>query len=561
MNYMSFRLEDGRVVQCPVTTLTAGSSYFAGVARSWEQGMRRDPLTFPGTDDQIVLLLVAFATDQALPAGTSVTEAVALLFLAEQVDMPPLKAVCWACIRTAPLEVIEACDIWDSLTAPGDVEYDDTASVLLNLLTRGLELPVESLPAEALVRLVRDDPRLSSVMLWPHVRRWLLYHRNDAAKDLVRKNTVCWAAVPLARLRADLATEAVSGAPPSSGSLWGMVQVATHAAEDARDTFNRLGDSAAQGLQQRRARCAALVAYEYAKRRRMGDGPRTRVLVSVDSYKTSKIKRCLPGGTWERLPWPSWVIDHSRRPIEAESRSWIDLSDFEHVDFWASYGNAVVVFGVSDKELGGRNYAQLPGDHSLRLITGLTDPPGTPGTPGPIVHCLPEPGFFPRHSPAVALLDHRVYVVGGHSMYGSDGGATAEAYTFDLRTCVWTTLPPMPRAIRGAQAVAGSNELWVVGGVARNQEWTGQILSYDDRRHWRVRGQLLMPQPENAWQSPLRLRYERGLLCVTGGRRSDERVDVECFDTTAEVLVTAPAPPTAATGSEPSRRKSPVLMV
>ncbi len=77
----------------------------------------------------------------------------------------------------------------------------------------------------------------------------------------------------------------------------------------------------------------------------------------------------------------------------------------------------------------------------------------------------------PHDYPAFALLDGKIYIIGGHHPNATEGGPqTDPAFSFSERwqpgSDRWVEVAPMPTPRFAASAVAIENGLWVLGGVA-----------------------------------------------------------------------------------------------
>lgn len=104
-----------------------------------------------------------------------------------------------------------------------------------------------------------------------------------------------------------------------------------------------------------------------------------------------------------------------------------------------------------------------------------------------------------RHSPGVAAMGGKVYVIGGYTStpLGYQSISTAEA--FDPSTNTWSELPPMPTARLGLSLVAGGDgKLYAIGGttVVGSETSTTVVEAYDPATQtWESRAPFPAPPP------------------------------------------------------------------
>jgi N-acetylneuraminic acid mutarotase len=77
---------------------------------------------------------------------------------------------------------------------------------------------------------------------------------------------------------------------------------------------------------------------------------------------------------------------------------------------------------------------------------------------------------------AATELAHKIYAAGG--MVGETGRFLRTFARFDPRTDEWTTLPPLPEAIRAGAAAALDGRVYVIGG-ATAAGGGRQVYAYD----------------------------------------------------------------------------------
>jgi hypothetical protein len=96
---------------------------------------------------------------------------------------------------------------------------------------------------------------------------------------------------------------------------------------------------------------------------------------------------------------------------------------------------------------------------------------------------------------ATSTNGYGVYVAGG----ATASGITANAYAFNALTQTWTTLPPMPLAVRDAAAAVGAaGKLYVIGGISASGA-VNTVQSYDFARGtWTIDTALPAPVSDAA---------------------------------------------------------------
>lgn len=120
----------------------------------------------------------------------------------------------------------------------------------------------------------------------------------------------------------------------------------------------------------------------------------------------------------------------------------------------------------------------------------------------------------PHDYPACALVDGKVYIIGGHHPDATEGGPqTDPAFAFterwDFTSDKWEEIPPMPTPRFAASAVSVQNQLWVLGGVAATTQGFHEydlIEVYDLQREEWHRAAMTLPWPSAG----------QGVSCVDG---------------------------------------------
>jgi N-acetylneuraminic acid mutarotase len=124
---------------------------------------------------------------------------------------------------------------------------------------------------------------------------------------------------------------------------------------------------------------------------------------------------------------------------------------------------------------------------------------------------------------AAAEVEGRIYVAGG--MVGETGRRLAIFERFDPGANEWTTLAPLPEAVRAGAAAAVGRVVYVIGGTTERGGGR-QVFAYDVRRAaWRRRAPLPAPRFNHAAVAL------GGKVYVLGGfSGTDERDDVFVYD-------------------------------
>jgi hypothetical protein len=143
-----------------------------------------------------------------------------------------------------------------------------------------------------------------------------------------------------------------------------------------------------------------------------------------------------------------------------------------------------------------------------------------------------------RDHAAAAGLDGIVYVSGG----GSGGTRQATLWALDSLTGVWQELPPMPETRFGHRMVAVGSRVYVVGGVGP----TSEVLIYDPATDTWTTG---APMPEQQRNHVAAVAIEQEIW-VIGGRSSGgnhNRVDI--YDTETDSWRAGPPLPEPTSGA------------
>jgi N-acetylneuraminic acid mutarotase len=146
----------------------------------------------------------------------------------------------------------------------------------------------------------------------------------------------------------------------------------------------------------------------------------------------------------------------------------------------------------------------------------------------------------PRQEVAVAVLDGRVWVIGG---FGAEAEPTATVEIYDPRADRWSAAPALPAAVHHAAAAVVDGRLFVVGGYSGGRvRWTpeGAVHEYDRARNaWIARAS--MPTPRGG----LAVAVLGGRLHAVGGAADGPTGAHEVYEPAADRWRRANAMPTA----------------
>jgi N-acetylneuraminic acid mutarotase len=146
---------------------------------------------------------------------------------------------------------------------------------------------------------------------------------------------------------------------------------------------------------------------------------------------------------------------------------------------------------------------------------------------------LPGAGL---NAPAAALLDGKIYVIGGFGT--TTNVATADVHVYDLDTKTWSEAAPLPAARGGHAAVVLDGTIHVVGGG--NEVSTLALHSVYDPATNRWTEAAPLPQAKGSPAAVVR----GGKLWAIGGRSgADDYGDVDVYDPTAESWSSGPPIP------------------
>jgi len=128
---------------------------------------------------------------------------------------------------------------------------------------------------------------------------------------------------------------------------------------------------------------------------------------------------------------------------------------------------------------------------------------------------------------AAAEIDGSIFAAGG--MVGETGRPLATLQRFDPQENRWTTLTPLPEAVRAAAAAAVDGVLYVIGGTTTEGN-SRTVYAYDGReRIWRERAELPQPRFNHAAVALA------GKIYVLGGfHEGVEHDDVFVYDPAAD---------------------------
>ena len=160
---------------------------------------------------------------------------------------------------------------------------------------------------------------------------------------------------------------------------------------------------------------------------------------------------------------------------------------------------------------------------------------------------LPGEGL---NAPAAALLDGKIYVIGGFGT--TTNVATADVHVYDLATRTWSDAAPLPAARGGHAAVVLDGKIHVVGGG--NDVSTLDLHSvYDPATN---RWTEAAPLP-NAKGSPAAVVLDGKLWAIGGRSGPDDYGDVDVYDAAADSWSAGPSiPPRGTHGAAVSTTRS-----
>src|ERR1043166_42825 len=137
----------------------------------------------------------------------------------------------------------------------------------------------------------------------------------------------------------------------------------------------------------------------------------------------------------------------------------------------------------------------LAGLAGLLLVAGCVG--RVPDSPAPVDQSAPgrwaalTPLPAPRQEVAVAAWREQVWVIGG---FGDNAEPVATVESYDPAHNVWETWPSLPVAVHHAAAAVVDNRLFVVGGFSGGRlRWTAQETVYEfvgARGVWEARAPL-----------------------------------------------------------------------
>lgn len=164
--------------------------------------------------------------------------------------------------------------------------------------------------------------------------------------------------------------------------------------------------------------------------------------------------------------FPDWQPEASAFVFDVEAAQWRALPDLpvargEHVS--AAVDGRIYVIGG---RVGGTPSAASYGEHRDTSRVDVFDPESQTWSRG-----IDAPSA--RNSAASAVIDGRIYVVGGRQyLQQPDGSAvnvnSAALEVFDPASGLWSVRAPMPQAAGGLAAAAVDGKLYVFGG----EQWT-----------------------------------------------------------------------------------------
>jgi len=179
---------------------------------------------------------------------------------------------------------------------------------------------------------------------------------------------------------------------------------------------------------------------------------------------------------------------------------------------------------------------------TLAIATSTHAPAGS--APGTWSHKASMPGV--RSEIATAVVDGKIYVIGGNTSEDVDGKAV-ERYdsglteVYDPETDTWQTLSPMPDGAGHVATAVLDGLIYVAGGFKARQhsQPVANFYTYDPKTdHWETLPRL--PGPRGS----ANLAVVRGQLHLIGGRVSDEAGPLAAHDVyDPKTRTWSPAPP------------------
>ena len=155
---------------------------------------------------------------------------------------------------------------------------------------------------------------------------------------------------------------------------------------------------------------------------------------------------------------------------------------------------------------------------------------------------LPGEGL---NAPAAAVLDGRIYVIGGFGT--TTNVATVGVHVYDLDTRTWSEAAPLPAARGGHAAVVLDGKIHVVGGG--NEVSTLALHSVYDATSDRWTEAAPLPRSKG---SPAAVVLD-GRLWAIGGRSGPEDYgDVDVYDPAADTWSSRPSIPPRGTHGRPN---------
>ena len=150
---------------------------------------------------------------------------------------------------------------------------------------------------------------------------------------------------------------------------------------------------------------------------------------------------------------------------DTESKSWkkgkpMPLSRWYHMAI--AHEQKIYVMG---------GIAGTGGGRKALTKTGIYDPANDTWSEG-------QPLPTPKQGGTAAVVQGKIYVIGGRTGAGDTGQVTKSVDIYDPQKNSWTSGKDMPEAKTGIQSTAINNKIYVVGGAARSNA-TDSIVVYD----------------------------------------------------------------------------------